>query len=243
MTAESPAAARKTASPLHLVASAIGGPTQIAGKLGRLGRTLRLWLDQRRSEPSPRARRSARSRHRDALALAARLRRLRHAALRDRARRARLLRAAGHLVRLPPAAARARRPGLDDRPDRLPLRARHHHRSRDAGGAPESRLRSAAAPVVSGRARGTRSAGRRDGGGHASAAAARSARSSRIRPTTRACSTTSAATGSIPRRRRSCARSRPCAAIPTFVAAERTFATLPAFSRTATVCRRVSRHS
>jgi hypothetical protein len=46
MTAESPAAARKTESPLRLVAAAIGGPAQIAGKLGRLGRTLRLWLDQ-----------------------------------------------------------------------------------------------------------------------------------------------------------------------------------------------------
>ena len=47
MSAESPIAARKTASPLHLVAAAIGGPAQIAGKLGRLVRTLRLWLDQR----------------------------------------------------------------------------------------------------------------------------------------------------------------------------------------------------
>jgi hypothetical protein len=46
MSAESPPAARKTASSLHLVAAAIGGPAQIAGKLGRLGRTLRLWLDQ-----------------------------------------------------------------------------------------------------------------------------------------------------------------------------------------------------
>jgi len=46
MTADTPVAARKTASPLQLVAAAIGGPAQIAGKLGRLGRTLRLWLDR-----------------------------------------------------------------------------------------------------------------------------------------------------------------------------------------------------
>ena len=46
MTAESAAAARLTESPLRLVAAAIGGPAQIAGKLGRLGRTVRLWLDR-----------------------------------------------------------------------------------------------------------------------------------------------------------------------------------------------------
>lgn len=46
MTADSPVAARRTASPLRLVAAAVGGPAQITGKLGRLGRTLRLWLDQ-----------------------------------------------------------------------------------------------------------------------------------------------------------------------------------------------------
>ena len=45
MTAEAPRAARKTASPLHLVAAAIGGPAQIAAKLGRLARTARLWFD------------------------------------------------------------------------------------------------------------------------------------------------------------------------------------------------------
>jgi hypothetical protein len=37
--------ARLTASPLRLVAQAIGGPRQVAGKLGRLGRTLRLYVD------------------------------------------------------------------------------------------------------------------------------------------------------------------------------------------------------
>jgi hypothetical protein len=46
MTAASPAAARKTASPLRLVLAAIGGPAQIAGKLRRLGRTARLWTDR-----------------------------------------------------------------------------------------------------------------------------------------------------------------------------------------------------
>ena len=46
MTAESAAAARLTESPLRLVAAAIGGPAQIAGKLGRLVRTVRLWLDR-----------------------------------------------------------------------------------------------------------------------------------------------------------------------------------------------------
>ena len=46
MTAASPATARKTASPLRLVLAAIGGPAQIAGKLRRLGRTARLWVDR-----------------------------------------------------------------------------------------------------------------------------------------------------------------------------------------------------
>ena len=43
MTDEQPA--RLTASPVALVAQAIGGPRQIAGKLARLGRTLRLYVD------------------------------------------------------------------------------------------------------------------------------------------------------------------------------------------------------
>jgi len=37
--------ARLTASSLALVAQAIGGPRQVAGKLARLGRTLRLYID------------------------------------------------------------------------------------------------------------------------------------------------------------------------------------------------------
>ena len=37
--------ARLTASPLALVAQAIGGPRQVAGKIARLGRTLRLYVD------------------------------------------------------------------------------------------------------------------------------------------------------------------------------------------------------
>jgi hypothetical protein len=37
---------RQTASPLALVRRAIGGPRQIAGKLRRIGRTARLWLDR-----------------------------------------------------------------------------------------------------------------------------------------------------------------------------------------------------
>lgn len=45
MSADAPAAARKTAPAWKLVAAAIGGPTAIAGKVRRLGRTLRLWLD------------------------------------------------------------------------------------------------------------------------------------------------------------------------------------------------------
>jgi hypothetical protein len=36
---------RKTASPATLIRQAIGGPRQVAGKLGRLGRTVRLWSD------------------------------------------------------------------------------------------------------------------------------------------------------------------------------------------------------
>lgn len=36
---------RRTAGPVALVATAIGGPREIAGKLARAGRTLRLWLD------------------------------------------------------------------------------------------------------------------------------------------------------------------------------------------------------
>jgi hypothetical protein len=35
---------RQTASPWTLMRAAVGGPRQIAGKLGRVGRTLRLWL-------------------------------------------------------------------------------------------------------------------------------------------------------------------------------------------------------
>lgn len=51
MSAEAPAAARKTASTRKtasswkLVADAVGGPGAVAGKLRRLGRTLRLWID------------------------------------------------------------------------------------------------------------------------------------------------------------------------------------------------------
>jgi len=41
------AAARLTASPLALLRQAVGGPREVAGKLGRLGRTLRLWTDGR----------------------------------------------------------------------------------------------------------------------------------------------------------------------------------------------------
>jgi hypothetical protein len=40
-------AARLTSSPLALVVQAIGGPRQIAGKLRRLARTLRLYIDRR----------------------------------------------------------------------------------------------------------------------------------------------------------------------------------------------------
>jgi hypothetical protein len=36
---------RLTASPLRLVCEAIGGPRALAGKLARIGRTLRLWAD------------------------------------------------------------------------------------------------------------------------------------------------------------------------------------------------------
>lgn len=36
---------RRTAGPWTLVARAVGGPSQLAGKLRRSGRTLRLWLD------------------------------------------------------------------------------------------------------------------------------------------------------------------------------------------------------
>ena len=39
--------ARLTATPLRLVLQAIGGPRQVAGKLRRLGRTLRLYTDRR----------------------------------------------------------------------------------------------------------------------------------------------------------------------------------------------------
>jgi hypothetical protein len=41
---------RQTEPPWALVARAVGGPRQVAGKLGRLGRTLRLWLDGREIE-------------------------------------------------------------------------------------------------------------------------------------------------------------------------------------------------
>ena len=43
--AEGAAPARLTATPLRLMAQAIGGPRQVAGKLRRLGRTLRLYVD------------------------------------------------------------------------------------------------------------------------------------------------------------------------------------------------------
>jgi hypothetical protein len=39
--------ARLTASPLTLMRQAVGGPRQIAGKLARLGRTVRLYVDRR----------------------------------------------------------------------------------------------------------------------------------------------------------------------------------------------------
>ena len=39
--------ARLTAPPLRLIVQAIGGPRQVAGKLGRLLRTLRLYVDRR----------------------------------------------------------------------------------------------------------------------------------------------------------------------------------------------------
>lgn len=45
MSAAAPAAARKTAPGWRLVADAIGGPAAVGGKLRRLARTLRLWLD------------------------------------------------------------------------------------------------------------------------------------------------------------------------------------------------------
>jgi hypothetical protein len=41
-----PAALRTTASPWTLARAALGGPREIAGKLRRAGRTLRLWLDR-----------------------------------------------------------------------------------------------------------------------------------------------------------------------------------------------------
>ncbi len=48
MTTDTPvAAARRTASPWHLVAAAIGGPRAIGGKFARIARTARLWLDPR----------------------------------------------------------------------------------------------------------------------------------------------------------------------------------------------------
>jgi hypothetical protein len=37
---------RRSASPIRLVLTAVGGPRQIAGKLARLARTARLWLDR-----------------------------------------------------------------------------------------------------------------------------------------------------------------------------------------------------
>jgi hypothetical protein len=52
-TAEDPRAARParlSASSASLVRQAIGGPRAVAGKLARLGRTLRLWLDRREVE-------------------------------------------------------------------------------------------------------------------------------------------------------------------------------------------------
>jgi hypothetical protein len=46
MSADAPAtAARKTAPAWRLAANAVGGPAAIAGKLRRLARTLRLWID------------------------------------------------------------------------------------------------------------------------------------------------------------------------------------------------------
>jgi len=47
MTAKAPAAARRTASPWHLVVASIGGPRAIGGKWVRIARTTRLWLDPR----------------------------------------------------------------------------------------------------------------------------------------------------------------------------------------------------
>lgn len=45
MSAEISAVHRKTAPAWRLLADAIGGPAALAGKLGRLARTARLWLD------------------------------------------------------------------------------------------------------------------------------------------------------------------------------------------------------
>ena len=45
-----PPTLRQTATPWTLMRTAIGGPREIAGKLRRLGRTLRLWLDRREIE-------------------------------------------------------------------------------------------------------------------------------------------------------------------------------------------------
>lgn len=45
-----PPTLRQTATPWALIRTAIGGPREIAGKLRRLGRTLRLWLDRREIE-------------------------------------------------------------------------------------------------------------------------------------------------------------------------------------------------
>jgi hypothetical protein len=41
---------RKTAGPLSLARAALGGPREIGGKLGRLARTARLWVDRREVE-------------------------------------------------------------------------------------------------------------------------------------------------------------------------------------------------
>ena len=45
MSADALVATRKTAPAWQLVANAVGGPAAITGKLRRLGRTLRLWVD------------------------------------------------------------------------------------------------------------------------------------------------------------------------------------------------------
>ena len=179
---------RLRASVPRLVWTAIGGPRQVAGKLRRSSR--RPWLYASREIPrgSSGCARAATSARADARA--DRLRRARHAALRDRAGVARLLRAEGHLVRAPPAAAGARRSGVDDRSHGVSLGSRHDRRPRDAGRASQPGIRPAAARDVRRRPRRVRAPGPRDGRWHASAHETIAA-IIEDRRTTRACSPTS----------------------------------------------------